>query len=622
MEILPNINCHEDLLRLSEKKRAALCAEIRQFLISSVSQTGGHLAGNLGVVELTVALETVYDTAKDRLVFDVGHQSYVHKLLTGRRENFTTLRQFGGMSGFPKPEESITDAFVAGHASSAVSIALGMARARTLQQKSYQVVALMGDGAATGGMAYEGLNDAADSREPIVIVLNDNEMSIGKNVGGISHHFSKLRSSERYLGVKKWYRNTLYQIPGGKKVYLLTSRTKKRIKHFLLQTTIFENMGLKYFGPVDGHDVNDLISVIRAARDLQEPALVHVVTKKGKGYLPAEENPGAFHGIGKFDIDSGEPISSHKGFSAEFGNALCDLAEKDKKICAITAAMAKGTGLEKFSIYHKERFFDVGIAEEHAVTFACGLATKGMRPVFAVYSTFLQRAYDQIIHDAAMSGLHIVLAIDRAGIVGDDGETHQGVFDVSMLNSIPNVTIFSPTYFDGLKNSLNSAIYVCNNVAAVRYPRGGELYKPDDFGEESITYDIYGNKDCGKLIITYGRLFSYACKAKEILAEKGIEVCILKLCKIKPIDTAAFDFATEFNTVWFFEEGIKTGSVARNFGDALLARQFSGCYHIKTIGDKFVKQMSVSEALHMLKLDAEGMADVVLEDLDRIGNRE
>ena len=304
-----------------------MCAEIRQFLISSVSQTGGHLAGNLGVVELTVALETVYDTAKDRLVFDVGHQSYVHKLLTGRRENFATLRQFGGMSGFPKPEESITDAFVAGHASSAVSIALGMARARTLQQKSYQVVALMGDGAATGGMAYEGLNDAADSREPIVIVLNDNEMSIGKNVGGISHHFSKLRSSKRYLGVKKWYRNTLYQIPGGKKVYLLTSRTKKRIKHFLLQTTIFENMGLKYFGPVDGHDVNDLISVIRAARDLQAPALVHVVTKKGKGYAPAEEDPAKFHGIGKFDPVTGKKLAAKVyTFSDSFGDTLVSAA--------------------------------------------------------------------------------------------------------------------------------------------------------------------------------------------------------------------------------------------------------------------------------------------------------
>ena len=385
LKILPGINCHEDLLRLTDDERIQLCAEIREFLISSVSKTGGHLAGNLGVVELTVALETVYDTSKDRLVFDVGHQSYVHKLLTGRRDAFGSLRQFNGLSGFPKPSESDTDAFVAGHASSSVSIALGMARARTMLHQGYQVVALIGDGAVTGGMAYEGLNDAADSKEPMVVILNDNEMSIGKNVGGISRHLSKIRSSEKYLGVKRWYRRTLYGIPGGKKIYLFSSRTKNRIKHFLLQTTIFENMGFKYLGPVDGHDLRDLISVLRAARDLQEPTLVHVVTRKGCGYSFAEEDPAKFHGIGKFDASTGKKLAGKvRTFSDSFGDTMVSLAENNPRLCAITAAMPGGTGLLRFMKQYPDRLFDVGIAEEHAVSMAGGLAKQGMIPVVAI----------------------------------------------------------------------------------------------------------------------------------------------------------------------------------------------------------------------------------------------
>ena len=341
-----------------------------------------------------------------------------------------------------------------------------------------------------------------------------------------------------------------------------------------------------------------------------------MVTKKGKGYQPAEESPDEFHGIGQFDIDSGEPISSHKGFSAVFGSEMCRLAEKDKKICAITAAMTDGTGLNDFSKIYKDRFFDVGIAEEHAVTFGCGLASKEMRPVFAVYSTFLQRAYDQLIHDAAIGDIHLVLAVDRAGIVGNDGETHQGVFDVSILNTIPKTTIFSPAYFDGLKKSLAHAVYICDGLAVVRYPRGGELYKPSDFGEESISYDIYGNKSCKNLLITYGRLFSYACKAKEKLKKQGVEICILKLCRIKPIDSKAIEFALQFDNIWFFEEGIKNGGIARNFSDFLIIKNFKGNYRIKAINDKFVKQMSVSQALKMLKLDDEGMVSVILNDLE------
>lgn len=535
MKILPGIHCHEDLLRLTDDEKIQLCAEIREFLISSVSQTGGHLAGNLGVVELSVALETVYDTAKDRLVFDVGHQSYVHKLLTGRREAFHTLRQFGGLSGFPKPSESETDAFVAGHASSSVSIALGMARARTLLHQDYQVVALIGDGAATGGMAYEGLNDAAESKEPMVVILNDNEMSIGKNVGGVSRHLSKLRSSERYLGVKRWYRRTLYSIPGGKQVYLFSSRAKNRIKHFLLQTTIFENMGFKYLGPVDGHDLPDLISVLRAARDLQEPTLVHVVTRKGCGYSFAEDDPAKFHGIGKFDAATGKKLAQKvRTFSDSFGDTMVSLGEKNPKLCAITAAMPGGTGLLRFMKQFPERLFDVGIAEEHAVSMAGGLAKQGMVPVVAIYSTFLQRAFDQIIQDVAMLQLHVVFAIDRAGLVGDDGPSHHGVFDVGYLRQIPGMKILAPASLREQEQMLTWAIEDYKGPVAVRYPRGTEGAYSDSLWDAEKSVVLHQSGD-DMTLITYGTMINPVMEAAERLAQAGIRCTVLRLLELSQI---------------------------------------------------------------------------------------
>ena len=535
LKILPGINCHEDLLRLTDDEKIQLCAEIREFLISSVSKTGGHLAGNLGVVELTVALETVYDTSKDRLVFDVGHQSYVHKLLTGRRDAFGSLRQFDGLSGFPKPSESNTDAFVAGHASSSVSIALGMARARTMLHQDYQVVALIGDGAVTGGMAYEGLNNAADSKEPMVVVLNDNEMSIGKNVGGISRHLSKLRSSEKYLGVKRWYRRTLYSIPGGKRVYLFSSRAKNRIKHFLLQTTIFENMGFKYLGPVDGHDLRDLISVLRAARDLQVPTLVHVVTRKGCGYSFAEEDPAKFHGIGKFDASTGKKLAGKvRTFSDSFGDTMVSLAEDNPRLCAITAAMPGGTGLLRFMKQYPDRLFDVGIAEEHAVSMAGGLAKQGMIPVVAIYSTFLQRSFDQLIQDVALLHLHVVLAIDRAGLVGDDGPTHHGVFDVGYLRQIPGMRILAPASLAEQEQMLTWAIRDCDGPVAVRYPRGteGEYMQSVWDGEQSVISHRIG-KDI--TLITYGTMINSVLSAAERLAACGIACTVLRLLELSDI---------------------------------------------------------------------------------------
>ena len=618
VEILPNINCHEDLLRLTDEKRIQLCEEIREFLIANVSNTGGHLASNLGVVELTVALETVFDTGKDRLVFDVGHQSYVHKLLTGRRDAFPTLRQFGGLSGFPKPNESDTDAFVAGHASSSVSIALGMARARTLLHQDYQVVALLGDGAATGGMVYEGLNDAADSGEPIVFVLNDNEMSIGRSVGGISHHFSKLRSNEKYLGMKRWYRRTMYRIPGGKKIYLLSSRAKNRIKHFLLQTTIFENMGLKYYGPVDGHDVKDLISVLRAARDIGEPTLVHVVTKKGKGYAPAEEDPAKYHGIGKFDPVTGKKLTPKSvTFSDSFGAALVSLAAENPRICAITAAMPGGTGLLDFMNRYPERYFDVGIAEEHAVSMAGGLAKQGMIPVFAVYSTFLQRAYDQMMQDIALLHLHVVLAIDRAGLVGDDGPTHHGVFDVGFLRQIPGMRIFAPASLEEQKQMLAWAIESNSGPIALRYPRGTEgAYKLSAWDGQAKVFCHKRGQDA--TLISYGTLINAVLEASEILEKDGIACTVLRMLELSDISgEEILSDISEKKNVFVIEETAENAGIEHALAWELRRLDDSCSVYGRNLGRKFVPHGSIQQLYKQCGLDADSIAHFVNEVLKR-----
>ena len=533
MSILQNIRSHEDLLRLSDGERAQLCGEIREFLIENISKTGGHLAGNLGVVELSVALETVFNTEKDRLVFDVGHQSYVHKMLTGRQADFAHLRQFGGISGFPKPSESQTDAFVAGHASSSVSIAMGMARARTLLGEDYEVVAVLGDGAATGGMAYEGLNDAAASREPITIILNDNEMSIGKNVGGMSNHLSKLRSSRNYLEAKRAYRNFIKRLPGGETIYSLTSRAKNRLKRFLLPGTIFENMGFTYLGPADGHDLPSLISLLNAAKELREPVLVHVVTQKGRGYRFAEEDPAKFHGIGRFDPATGKKLGEKvKTYSDAFGETMVELAQKNPRVCAITAAMPGGTGLLRFMSRFPERLFDVGIAEEHAVSMAGGLAKQGMIPVVAIYSTFLQRAYDQILQDVAMLDLHVVFAVDRAGLVGDDGPTHHGVFDVGFLRQIPNMRILNPASLAEQQEMLRWAVEENTHPVAIRYPRGTEgVYRESRWTdlEHTVTSHRSGSDIT---LITYGSLLENVLDAAQLLSREGIEATVLRLLSV------------------------------------------------------------------------------------------
>lgn len=615
-QLLSKIESPDDVKQIDEKDIPALCAEIREKLVEVVSLNGGHLSPNLGVVELTVAMHRSFDFPKDSIVWDVGHQSYTHKLLTGRYADFDTLRLKGGISGFPKREESIYDDFNTGHSSTSISAAFGIANAKALSGDNSHTIAVIGDGSFTGGLAFEAVNNAGRFNKNFIVVLNDNKMSISKNVGAFPRYLTTVRIQPWYIRVKKLTERVLSKIPLlGRAIKWFLRGSKSRIKNIVYKNTLFDCFGFTYLGPIDGHSVEELENAFRAAKKINKPVLLHVVTKKGKGYQPAEDKPGEFHGIGQFDIDSGEPMSSHEGFSAVFGRELCALAEQDDKICAITAAMSSGTGLTEFAKRYKNRFFDVGIAEEHAVTFGCGIASRGYRPVFAVYSTFLQRSYDQLIHDAALGNNHLVLAVDRAGIVGSDGETHQGVFDVSMLNTVPNSTIYSPTYFDGLKKTLRDALYHQDGLAVVRYPRGGELYKPSDFNDESIDYNIYGNPNAKYLIITYGRLFSYACQAKEKLAKRKKDVCILKLCKIKPISQEAVFFASRFKMIWFFEEGVTNGGIARNFADLVALRGFKGIYHIKAIDDEFIKQMSVSEALSMLKLDSNGMTEVIKKDI-------
>ena len=611
MRILNKIRDREALRGLTPKEQTLLCREIREFLVHNVSETGGHLAANLGVVELSVAIETVYDTRSDRLVFDVGHQSYVHKLLTGRQADFARLRQFGGIAGFPKPSESQTDAFVAGHASSAVSIALGMARARTLRKENYHVIALMGDGAATGGMVYEALNDAAVSGEPMVILLNDNEMSIAPNVGGFAQHLSRLRTKESYLGLKRRYRHTLSKTKVGRSVYEVTRQGKEWLKKALLQPSIFENMGLTYLGPVDGHDLQGLIGLLKLAKDMKRPVVLHVHTQKGKGYAPAELEPAKFHGIGKFDSKTGMLRSSRKpSFSDAFGEAMCQLAAEDDRICAITAAMPDGTGLLEFMQQYPQRTFDVGIAEEHAVSMAGGLAKQGMIPVVALYSTFLQRSFDQILQDIAMLKLHVILAVDRAGLVGEDGETHHGVFDPGFLRLAPGMTVLSPGSRAELKDMLRWAALEQDGPVAIRYPRGGDAGITESaWMNGSVEICRQGNDG---VIVTYGNLTNEALKAAQLLAEKGISLSVIRLLQIHPLPMEALaDFLGKHRNILIAEEA--TGGIARELAWNLSRMLPGSKIAVADLGTEYVTHGDMASLYRHTGVDAAALAEKMME---------
>ena len=607
--ILENIHSREDLLRLDRDGDEQLCRELRQFLIDHVSQTGGHLASNLGIVETTLAIQKTFDTSRDRLVFDVGHQSYVHKILTGRMGQFDKLRTYGGLSGFPKPCESVHDAFIAGHASNAVSVALGMARARTLKKEDYHVIALLGDGALTGGLAYEGLNNAGASREPLIVILNDNGMSITPNVGAISRYLAKMRLRPAYLEFKLWYRKMTAHIPGGRKLYSFTHKLKSRLRRRLIGQTLFEDMGFTYLGPVDGHDVETISELLRAAAALNEPVLLHLNTVKGKGFAPAEKTPQNFHGVGRFDPVSGRAAAPKAAtFSTTFGAVLTRLAQTDARICAITAAMQQGVGLSGFAAAHPERYFDVGIAEGHAVSMAGGLAAQGMIPVVAIYSTFLQRAYDMLLHDVALMKLHVVFAVDHTGLVGADGETHHGAFDVGYLRQIPGMTVFCPASFAELRSMLYKAIFEVSGPVAVRYPAGSEGGYTGC--QESAL--LREGADC--TLVTYGTLINSALGAAELCEKHGISVEVVKLPVIAPLDIQpVLDSVRRTGRILVAEETEDMGCIAADIFAALEENGIEASCARANLGRAFQPHGSVPELLHRTGLDAQGLFQTIRE---------
>ena len=607
--ILEQIASPADVKNLNRGELKILCDELRQFLIESVARTGGHLASNLGAVELTVAIHRLYDTSRDRLVFDVGHQCYVHKALTGRREFFSTLRQFGGMSGFPRPEESCHDAFVAGHASGSVSVALGMARARTLLGEDYSVIALIGDGALTGGLAYEGLSDAGASGEPLVVVLNDNGMSINANVGGVAEHLSRLRVRPGYYRFKKGYHAALERLPGGRRLYRFNHKIKSGVKRAVYPCSMFEDMGFTYLGPVDGHNIEQLCTTLSWAREMGRPVLLHVHTKKGRGYPDAEARPERCHGVPPFDPAVGIVEQQSVDFSYVLGHELIELAGENKHICAVTAAMAEGTGLQEFSAAWPKRFFDVGIAEGHAVSMCAGMAKQGMIPVFAVYSSFLQRGFDMLIHDIALQHLHVVLAVDRAGLVGADGPTHHGVQDVGYLSQIPGMTVLCPACFTELRSMLRAAVTLDGPVA-LRYPRGGE-------GRE---YPAWDGAPAGVLreggditLVSYGILTNELMDAADILAEQGIGAEVVKLHQIAPLEPEiVLESVRKTGRLLVLEDCYETGGIGQQLAAALaLGGIVPQTLVLKNLKSSFAPQGTVKELRQALGLDASAVAEAV-----------
>lgn len=606
MSLLKNVNSPDDIKNLSEKELNELCSEIRKKLINTVSKTGGHLASNLGMVELTVALHKVFNSPTDEIVFDVGHQCYTHKILTGRNEKFSTIRCENGISGFTRPVENENDIFSSGHASTSISSAVGLAAAKQIRGDKGKVIAVIGDGALTGGLAYEGLNNTNGIKN-LIIIYNDNNMSISENVGSLAKNLTKVRVSSGYNVSKNAVRKVFGSTVFGNKLLKAFNKMNADIRKCIYKNTFFEDLGLRYYGPIDGHNIDDLVDVLNVAKGCKHSVLIHVNTVKGKGYSHAEENPTMFHGIGKFNIETGEPCVNGETFSSKFGDAMVDFASKDQRICCVTAAMAEGTGLKKFSEKYPNRFFDVGIAEEHAVTFCGGLAKNGMVPVFAVYSTFLQRSLDQVIHDVAMQDLKVIFAIDRAGFVGEDGESHQGVFDTSFLYSVPNFSIYCPSTFEELEHDFYRAIYKEKNACAIRYPRGNECDLPSDYKREDADFQFYG--DCSKdvCIVTYGRLFENCAKASNILKN----TFVLKLNKIKPIDEKCFDKLKDVKKIYFYEEAICEGGVGDHFASLLLQNGIHSEFVYKAISSEFVKQAPVDHQISHYGLDVNSIVKEV-----------
>lgn len=616
--ILENINNPSDIKNLSDKELEILCSEIRKTLVDTVSSTGGHLASNLGTVELTVALHKSFNSPEDKIVWDVGHQAYAHKLITGRYSSFSTLRTENGISGFVRPDESVHDSFYEGHAGVSVSQAAGIAAANSVKGSKNYAVAVIGDGSFGNGMVYEALNHSGSSKSRLIVILNDNEMSISENVGAMARYLAAVRSKPEYYRFKAGTEKTLRKIPlVGKSLAYYLVRLKTFLKNTMYPSLFFEDLGFKYIGPIDGHNIESLCEAMNGAKTIDAPVVIHINTLKGRGYDFAESSPEKFHGISKFDINTGEQLSSGDSFSSHFGKNLCDFASKDKRICAITAAMSIGTGLEEFSKNYPERFFDVGIAEEHAVTFGSGLSAGGMIPVFAVYSTFLQRCADQLIHDGALQRRKMVIAVDRAGFVGEDGETHQGLFDVSLVQSIPNTTVYSPSTFNELSKAMYNAFYKDENLVVIRYPRGG-IPTAGEFAETSgADYEVIGDADADIAIVTYGKLYFNAAYAMSELAKKGINVKIIKINKIKPLSREIVDETAKCKKIFFFEEGMRAGGVGEVLASLLLEKGYKGRYSLTAVDNEFVSHASVSRLMEKYGLSAQKMCEKIINEVEQ-----
>ncbi len=614
--LLSKITSPEDVKRMSFAELDSLSREIRHKLIETVSKNGGHLAPNLGAVELTVAIHKVFNSPEDQIVFDVGHQCYTHKLLTGRFDRFDTLRQKGGISGFCRPGESEHDIFYSGHSGTSVSAGLGLAAAKLLSGDSGCVVTVIGDGSFTGGMVYEALNNGGRTKAKQIIILNDNKMSISENVGAFAKYLAVMRTKPGYYSFKAETEKVLSHIPMGAKIVKKLYELKTDVKNKLYaQSTFFEDLGYRYIGPVDGHNIENLCDALEAAKKVNVPVVVHVLTVKGKGYDHAEKKPSEFHGISEFDIETGEPKSTGESFSAAFGRCICEKAKLDDSVCAITAAMGLGTGLEDFKESYPDRFFDVGIAEEHAVTFASGLAKNGMKSIYAVYSTFFQRCYDQLLHDISLQKLKVLFAVDRAGFVGEDGETHHGIFDVAFLSTIPYIKVYSPCCYRSLSADINNALYADSYSAVVRYPRGAPKKCTEKIKYSSIEYGSYGEAEAENVIVTYGRLTAEAIECADVLKEKGTGLVVLCLNQIKPLPQEAVEILLEKKRVWFFEEGQRSGGIGERVGCALIENGFKGKYSLTAVEDCFVPQASVSELLADYGLDSEAMIKKISGEL-------
>ncbi len=613
--ILNEIQNVNDIKKIDPREYKALAEEIRQFLIEKISKTGGHLGANLGAVELTMALHLFLDLPKDKIVWDVGHQSYTHKILTGRKEGFDHLRSYGGMAGFPKSNESECDSFNTGHSSTSISAGLGMVAARDLRGTDETIVSVIGDGSLTGGMAYEALNNASKLETNFIIVLNDNNMSISENVGGVNKYLNAIRTSDAYMDIKDGIYYKIKDLPSGDKVVDSVRRAKSSIKQLVVPGMFFEDMGLTYLGPIDGHDINAMVKAFKEAKKRKKAVIVHVMTQKGRGYEPALRHPARFHGTSPFDIETGIPSKPSKAaYTDIFSTVMTKLGARDKRVCAITAAMPDGTGLKRFRNMYPERFFDVGIAEEHAVTFAAGLAKGGYRPIVAIYSSFLQRAYDQILHDVCLQNLPVIFAVDRAGIVGADGETHQGIFDLSYLNSIPNMNIMAPKNKWELSDMMKFALQT-DMPFAIRYPRGEayagleEFRAPMEYGKAEL---LYAEGDI--CLLAVGSMVETAVKVRDLLRERGLKCSIVNARFVKPIDEFAISWAASNHRVLVtMEENVLTGG----FGQSVRTYMDTLGENCKLINiglpDDYIEHGSVATLKQELGIDAEGICGTILD---------